>query len=127
MKVVSAALLVTVTVALGGCAHKAHISKETECLPSAVEEELRTIDAQFGKVHIVSTYRPGAKIAGTNITSYHAYCRAVDFNVRGNGAQQRAASYLRASWEGGFGTYSSKMHHLHIDNGSRRRWQTHVR
>jgi hypothetical protein len=48
--------------------------------------------------------------------SYHASCRAVDFNPP-RGKYQQVASWLKANHRGGVGTYSCGMHHIHVDNG----------
>jgi hypothetical protein len=48
--------------------------------------------------------------------SYHASCRAVDFNPP-RGKYQQVASWLKANHRGGVGTYSCGHHHIHIDTG----------
>ena len=70
---------------------------------------------------MVSTGRPGARIAGTGHVSYHASCRAVDFHPA-SGSYGRVLGWLSANFGGGIGTYSCAMHHIHIDNGPRVRW-----
>jgi hypothetical protein len=95
-------------------------SGSASCLPTTVKERLAEIEARFGKVSIVSTFRRGARIAGSGQPSFHASCRAVDFNVRRN--QAAAAAWLKSVHDGGVGTYSGKMNHIHIDDGPRYRW-----
>src|ERR1700742_3493362 len=56
------------------------------CLTSAARALLGRIEAQFGSVQIVSTCRPGARIAGTGRISRHASGNAVDFNAGGRKA-----------------------------------------
>ena len=65
---------------------------------------------------MISAHRPGARIAGSGRMSYHASCRAVDFNPP-RGKYQQVASWLKANHRGGVGTYSCGMHHIHIDSG----------
>ncbi len=91
------------------------------CLPSSITSKLNDIRSKFGSIVIISTHRPGAKIAGTNRTSYHASCRAVDFNVP-RGKYNQVVKYLKQTWNGGVGTYSCNMHHIHIDNGPKVRF-----
>jgi hypothetical protein len=95
-------------------------SGSASCLPASVKARLAEVEARFGKVSIVSTFRRGARIAGSGHPSLHADCRAVDFKVRGN--QAGAAAWLKATHEGGVGTYSGQMSHIHIDNGPPYRW-----
>lgn len=91
------------------------------CLPSAVKAKLAQIRAKFGPVSIVSADRPGARIAGSGKRSYHASCRAVDFNPP-RGKYSQVVAWLKANHSGGVGTYSCGMHHIHIDNGPRVRF-----
>ncbi|NJM55662.1 MAG: hypothetical protein HC841_06935 [Verrucomicrobiae bacterium] len=65
---------------------------------------------------ILSTYRPGARIAGSGKSSLHASCRAVDFKPTRNHA--KVVAWLKANHGGGVGTYSGSMNHIHIDNGA---------
>ncbi|MES1180029.1 MAG: DUF882 domain-containing protein, partial [Hyphomicrobium sp.] len=75
------------------------------------------IRAQFGNVEIVSTCRPGAKIAGTNYPSKHASGQAIDFRVPGRKAE--VVRWLISNDRmGGIMTYSD-MDHIHVDVGQR--------
>ena len=93
----------------------------TGCLPGSVKAKLAQIRSKFGPVRIVSTHRPGARIAGSGKRSYHASCRAVDFHPP-RGKHRQVASWLKRNHSGGVGTYSCGMHHIHIDNGPRVRF-----
>jgi peptidase M15-like protein len=95
------------------------------CLPFAIKNALSTIESQFGPVQVISTHRPGARIAGTRHASLHSSCRAVDFHPP-RGRYREVLAYLRNNWEGGIGTYSGQMHHLHIDVGYKKVWHTAV-
>lgn len=90
------------------------------CLPRELRARLGEINKKFGKVEIVSTYRAGARMPGGQ-QSFHASCRAVDFNPP-RGKYSQVASWLKSNHGGGVGTYSCGMHHIHIDNGPRIRF-----
>jgi len=100
-------------------------STSRSCLPPALKDVLATIETRFGPVRVVSTHRPGARIAGTNHASLHATCRAVDFHPA-PGKYREVLAYVRAEWTGGIGIYSGKQHHLHLDVGHKKTWFTHV-
>jgi len=85
----------------------------TTCLTSEARNLLARIRTQFSNVEIVSTCRPGAKIAGTN----YASGQAIDFRVPGRKAE--VVSWLIANDRmGGIMTYSD-MDHIHVDVGQR--------
>ncbi len=94
---------------------------KSSCLPASIKNKLAQIRKKFGPVRIVSTHRPGARIAGSGKRSYHASCRAVDFHPP-KGKYGAVARWLKANHKGGVGTYSCGMHHIHIDNGPRVRF-----
>jgi uncharacterized protein YcbK (DUF882 family) len=96
-------------------------STSTGCLPGDVKSALWEIQKKFGKISVVSTHRPGARIAGSGRQSYHASCRAVDFKAP-SGKHSAVVSWLKSNFSGGVGTYSCSMHHIHIDNGPQVRW-----
>ena len=56
-------------------------SASRTCLKPAALALLQRIEAQFGPVRVVSTCRPGARIAGTGKISKHASGDAVDFHA----------------------------------------------
>lgn len=88
----------------------------TACLTSEARNLLARIRAQFSNVEIVSTCRPGAKIAGTNYPSKHASGQAIDFRVPGRKAE--VVRWLVAHDRmGGIMTYSD-MDHIHVDVGA---------
>jgi uncharacterized protein YcbK (DUF882 family) len=84
---------------------------------------LAAIESRYGPVQVISTYRPGARIAGTSYPSLHASCRAVDFHPA-PGKYREVLAYVRDQWNGGIGTYSGQLHHLHLDMGSKKIWHT---
>ncbi|MEL6297939.1 MAG: D-Ala-D-Ala carboxypeptidase family metallohydrolase [Pseudomonadota bacterium] len=93
----------------------------TKCLPGIIKKRMAQIRKKFGKIRVVSTFRRGARIRGTGRPSYHASCRALDFKPP-RGKYRAVARWLKANHGGGVGTYSCKMHHIHIDNGPRVRF-----
>lgn len=97
---------------------RATASTSTGCLPMPLRAALADIQGRFGPVQVISTHRPGARIRGGR-PSMHASCQAVDFKPA-PGTYRRVAAYLRSSWQGGFGTYSSG--HIHIDTGPQYAW-----
>ena len=91
---------------------------EAACMPNALAATLSAVRSKFGPVQVISAHRPGARIAGSGKASYHASCRAVDFNPP-PGSYSQVVSWLKANHHGGVGTYSCGMHHIHIDTGPR--------
>jgi len=89
----------------------------TTCLTSEARNVLARIRSKFNNVEIVSTCRPGAKIAGTNYPSKHASGQAIDFRVPGRKAE--VVRWLIANYRnGGIMTYND-MDHIHVDVGAR--------
>jgi hypothetical protein len=97
-------------------APRAHARNDgRSCLKPAARALLERIEAQFGPMQIISTCRPGARIAGSGRISKHATGEAIDFS-----AGRRKAEVVR--WlianhkSGGTMTYSD-MSHIHVDVG----------
>ena len=91
------------------------------CLPGVLKTRLSQIRSRFGSVRVISTFRRGARIAGSGRRSFHASCRAVDFYPP-RGKYRAVVNWLKRNHFGGVGTYSCGMHHIHIDNGPRIRF-----
>lgn len=88
------------------------------CLSSEARSILNRIESRFGSVGIVSTCRPGAKIAGSGRPSRHASGNAIDFNAP-KGKKSEVVKWLIANHHsGGIMTYSG-MNHIHVDVGYR--------
>jgi hypothetical protein len=86
-----------------------------KCLTKPVHELLDKIEARFGAVRVISTCRPGARIAGSGRISRHASGNAVDFDA-GN-RKGAIINWLVANHKtGGTMTYPT-MSHIHIDIG----------
>ncbi len=91
----------------------------TGCLPGVIKSRLAEIRKKFGPVTIISTMRRGARISGSGRRSKHADCRAVDFKVKN---KMKVYRWLNKIHNGGVGLYHGPCSHIHIDNGSRTRW-----
>lgn len=100
-----------------GTAHAA----STGCLPGVIKKRLNQIRKSFGPIKVISAHRPGARIAGSGKPSYHSSCRAADFHPPA-GKYRQVVSWLQRNHNGGIGTYSCGMNHVHIDNGPRVRF-----
>lgn len=85
------------------------------CLTPAARSLFGRIEAKFGKMQVISTCRPGARIAGTGKISKHASGQAIDFNA--GGRKGAVVQWLVANHKsGGTMTYSG-MSHIHVDVG----------
>ena len=93
-------------------------STSRACLTSSVRAVLARVEAQFGTVNIVSTCRPGARIAGTGKISKHASGQAVDFTAPG-GKKAEVVRWLIANHKSGGTMTYPMMNHIHIDVGYR--------
>jgi hypothetical protein len=85
------------------------------CLKPAARELFDRIEAEFGPMEIISTCRPGARIAGTGRISKHATGEAIDFNAgsrKGDVVRWLIANHR----DGGTMTYAN-MSHIHVDVG----------
>lgn len=107
----------TRTRAAGSFLRRGAASTSRTCLSPAARALLGRIEAQFGRVQVISTCRPGARIAGTGRISRHASGNAVDFKV--NGKKAKVVRWLIANHRsGGIMTYAG-MSHIHVDIGPR--------
>jgi uncharacterized protein YcbK (DUF882 family) len=85
------------------------------CLTPAARALLGRIEAQFGAMQIISTCRPGARIAGSGRISKHASGNAIDFSA--GSRKGVVVRWLIANHKsGGTMTYSD-MSHIHVDIG----------
>ena len=102
-------------------AKRASASSSSSCLPGVLKRRLSQLRSKFGAIRVISTFRRGARIAGTGRPSFHASCRAVDF-LPPRGKYSAVANRLKQNHFGGVGTYSCGMYHIHMDNGPRVRF-----
>jgi uncharacterized protein YcbK (DUF882 family) len=85
------------------------------CLTSSARSLLSRIESRFGSVNIISTCRPGARIATTGKPSKHGSGQAIDFSAPGRKAA--VVQWLIANHKsGGTMTYRD-MDHIHVDVG----------
>ena len=90
-------------------------SSSRSCLTGEARNLLRRIENQFGSVEIISTCRPGARIATSGRPSKHASGEAIDFRIPGK--KGKVVQWLRDHHgSGGTMTYSD-MDHIHVDVG----------
>jgi hypothetical protein len=85
-------------------------------LPGPLVDKVEELASACG-MRPISTFRPGARIAGTNVRSLHGFHKAADI-AGGN----YGCAYARlASWPGGVSTDPEVVHHIHLswDPGSR--------
>lgn len=87
------------------------------CLTAAARGLLNRIETQFGSVQIVSTCRPGARIAGTRKVSRHASGNAIDFNA--GSRKGTIVKWLIANHHSGGTMTYARMSHIHVDIGPR--------
>ena len=95
--------------------HNAEQQHLRACLKPAARALLDRIEAEFGLMQIISTCRPGARIAGTGRISKHATGEAIDFDAgsrKGDVVRWLVANHKT----GGTMTYSD-MSHIHVDVG----------
>lgn len=85
------------------------------CLTSSARALLNRIEDRFGSVQIISTCRPGARIATSGRPSKHASGNAIDFRVPGRKGEV-VRWLINTHHSGGTMTYSD-MDHIHIDVG----------
>jgi hypothetical protein len=85
-------------------------SVDTSGLPGPLVVILDKIKVECPGFKIISTYRPGAVVAGTNRTSLHALWKAADFEVD----KWTCAFKQLAGFPGGVSTDPTRVHHIHV-------------
>lgn len=101
--------------AVHGMPAKGKPSAARNCLTPDTQAMLANLERRFGPVKVISTCRPGAKIAGTNKTSQHAHGKAVDF-IAPRGRKAEVVRWLYQHNSGLVMTYA-RMGHVHFDTG----------
>jgi hypothetical protein len=92
---------------------KVRSTANTACLPYQIKAALEKVNQACG-ITVISTHRPGARIAGTGHPSMHAVCRAADFTTKNPPCVLQAL----ADWRGKLSTDYHRVRHFHIDDGS---------
>ena len=88
-----------------------------DCLTWDTRAALEAAEAHFGRpFELVSTCRPGAKIAGTSHDSEHAFGKAVDLKVPRGISKPAVVAWLFKHVTGVVMTYRN-MSHVHFDTG----------
>jgi len=85
------------------------------CLTPSARALIDTIEAKFGKMDIISTCRPGARVAGTGEISRHSSGNAIDF-IAGDRKAAVLQWLIANHTSGGTMTYASSPH-IHVDIG----------
>jgi len=120
----------TIVIVTALSARAARADASLGCLPASIKAALARANNACG-IHVISTLRPGARIAGTGHRSMHARCRAADFTSAKYGCVYR----VLAGWPGQLSTDARRMRHVHIDDGryarfvhgGHRRYARHIR
>jgi len=100
---------------LGGDVAAAHFTASLDCLTPAARALFGRIEAHFGALQVLSTCRPGARVAGTGEISRHSSGNAIDFLAGGRKAE--VVNWLIANHtSGGTMTYTDA-DHIHVDIG----------
>lgn len=92
-------------------------SASRKCLTYEAWQLLDRIELAHGPVQVISTCRPGARVAGTGRISRHASGNAIDFRA-GNRKAAIVAWLIEHHKTGGTMTYARK-DHIHVDIGPR--------
>jgi hypothetical protein len=99
----------------GGSSRHGSAGASRGCLTPAARALLGRIESKFGAMQLISTCRPGARIAGSGRISRHASGNAIDFNA-GNRKGAVVRWLVATHKSGGTMTYSG-MSHVHVDIG----------
>jgi hypothetical protein len=78
--------------------------------PAPLLTKVREIVKDCRGFHVVSGYRPGARIAGSGRVSLHALHRAIDIA----GPNYHCAYARLRGWPGGVSIDAWRMHHIHL-------------
>jgi hypothetical protein len=86
-------------------------------LPGQVKSALRRVQDRCRGFAVVSTFRRGARVAGTRRRSLHADFKAADFKVDNYACAYKAL----AGWRHGISTDAWNVNHIHISYSPSRR------
>ena len=89
---------------------------DRSCLTAQARGLLERIESRFGHMQLISTCRPGARIAKTGKVSKHASGQAIDFNAPSAKKQELVRWLIANHKSGGTMTYRD-MNHIHVDVG----------
>lgn len=92
-----------------------HNTTSLDCLTAPAHALIDRIQAKFGTMQIVSTCRPGARVAGSGELSRHSSGNAIDFNA-GSRKSEVVAWLIANHTTGGTMTYNDA-DHIHVDIG----------
>ncbi len=113
---IAIALAILFASALPAQAKRHSYTNDRKCLTYSAQALLARIEDRFGRVQVVSTCRPGARVRGTRKLSLHSSGNAIDF-VAGSRKREIVAWLIR-NHNGGVMTYA-RSRHIHVDVGRR--------
>jgi hypothetical protein len=94
--------------------HRHHLHDRVDVrlagLPAPLVAKVHEIVDHCRGFHVVSGYRPGARIAGSGRVSLHALHRAIDIA----GPNYHCAYARLRGWPGGVSIDAWRMHHIHL-------------
>ena len=114
-----AAIIAACALALSSAAEAKprQVSISRDCLTYDTRAVLEGAESHFGVTFkLISTCRPGARIAGTSHMSEHAFGRAVDLIVPRGVSKQSVVHYFLKHAKGVTMVYRD-MAHVHFDTG----------
>lgn len=84
-------------------------------IPGEIASFLQNVASQCGAVRVISTFRRGAVVAGTNRSSCHAAGQAVDYQISNPSCALRVAQGVRL----GHSIDYAHVNHFHVSNCAR--------
>jgi hypothetical protein len=84
-------------------------------VPSSIQSFLSAVSSQCGGVKVISGYRPGARVAGTRVTSCHAMGQAADYTTSNPACALRVATGYGLGHSIDYG----RVGHYHVSSCSR--------
>lgn len=84
-------------------------------VPGEIAGFLNNVASQCGSVRVISTFRRGARVAGSGVTSCHAMGQAVDYTTSNPSCALRVASSVRLGHSIDYG----RVAHFHVSNCAR--------
>ena len=93
--------------------HRVHVRSRDRIslagLPAGLVRALNKVERACDGFRVISTFRPGARVAGSGRTSLHALHKAADFVV----SRWRCAYAALRGFPGGLSIDPARVHHIH--------------
>jgi hypothetical protein len=100
----------SVTTSVRSVRRQHHRSLSISGLPEPLVRKVEEIKQHCPGFHVVSAYRPGARVAGSGRLSLHAVHKAVDIA----GPHPQCAYARLHGWPGGVSIDYARVHHIHM-------------